>query len=333
VLQNRTTNLLPTTHRPNVVVEPFNASVYPVIDHWQWSRLRRYRFDLLWIPHFTIPLLSLLWSGRLLVTIHDVAYVAMPEISGRAKYLYAYVFFKLIRYRADGISFVSRFSEGEFRSHIGSPRGLNRVIYNGVGPEWFEARRNAATGTNRTVTPFVVYVGNVRPHKNLRRLITAFGSLVDRIPHHLLIIGRKRGFGTGDEGIERFAEPFGDRIRFAGAVDDAVVRQSVAQASLLVLPSLYEGFGLPALEAMAAGCAVAAARIASLTEICGDAASYFEPLDVHEMTQTILRMLEDDALRRQLILKGLGRALQFSWKASGDALSALMAEVLASKAD
>ena len=123
------------------------------------------------------------------------------------------------------------------------------------------------------------------------------------------------------------------RIRFAGALDDAVVRESVAHASLLVLPSLYEGFGLPALEAMAAGCPVAAARITALIEICGEAAHYFDPLDVRDMAQTILRMLGDDTLRQHLILKGLDRALQFSWEAGSNALGALIVEMLAPKAD
>jgi glycosyltransferase involved in cell wall biosynthesis len=320
---------LPWAHCPNVAIAPFFAAVYPMIDHWRWWRLRRYELDLLWIPHFTIPLLSLPWSGRLLVTVHDVALLAMPEISGRAKYVYAYVFFKLIRYRADGIFFVSQFSEREFNARIGAPRGLTRVIYNGVDSEWFEARRNAAPKLESNGRPFIVYVGNVKPHKNLRRLITAFGSIAEQIPHDLVIVGRNRGFRTGDSGIEKFAKPFGDRIRFTGAIDDVLLRDTVRRASVLVLPSLYEGFGLPALEAMAAGCPVAAARIPSLTEVCGDAASYFAPMDVEEMAQTILRMLQDAALREYLIVKARDRAVQFSWEASANAVSLLMAEMLA----
>ncbi|MEO8627621.1 MAG: glycosyltransferase family 1 protein [Betaproteobacteria bacterium] len=314
-------------HRPNVAIELFNASVYPVIDHWRWWRLRKFKLDLLWVPHFTIPLLSLVWRGRLLVTVHDITLVAIPEVSGAAKYLYAYIFYKLIRFRADAVFFVSRFSQREFSARIGVPRGLNRVIYNGVAQEWFEAGRNVTT-VRKSGEQFIVYVGNVKPHKNLRRLISAFGSLINRIPHKLVIIGRNRGFRIGEEGIEDFAKPLGDRIRFAGAVDGAVLRSSVAQASFLVLPSLYEGFGLPALEAMAAGCPVVAARIPSLMEICGDAAAYFDPLDEDEIAESMLRMLEDEQLRQHHIVKGLDRALQFDWDASAKTLSLLMVELL-----
>jgi glycosyltransferase involved in cell wall biosynthesis len=126
-------------------------------------------------------------------------------------------------------------------------------------------------------------------------------------------VGKKEGFITGDREVVRRAEAFGDRVRFTGVLEEGQLRQFYAFADLLVFPSLYEGFGLPPLEAMAIGTPVASSSSASLPEVCGDAALYFDPRNVEEMADRIKEILKNPDLRKNLVKKGFDQAKKFSW--------------------
>ena len=179
---------------------------------------------------------------------------------------------------------------------------------NGVDPEWFDVPRPAAAER-----PYFVFVGNVKPHKNLGRLLDAFAALAPEIPHDLLLVGRRRGFLTGDPEIARRAESLGGRVRFTGFVETEELRRTVAGATALVLPSLYEGFGLPALEAMACGRPVLAARAGALPEVCGDAALYCDPRDPGDIAAGLRRLATDAELAARLAAAGVAHARRFSW--------------------
>jgi glycosyltransferase involved in cell wall biosynthesis len=179
-----------------------------------------------------------------------------------------------------------------------------------VDESWFDIRKTQ----NPHEKPFLLYVGNVKPHKNLSGLIRAFALIADQTNHDLLIVGKKEGFITGDETSSVEGAKLEGRVRFTGHVSDASLRQYVAHAEVLVFPSLYEGFGLPPLEAMAAGCPVIASGVASLPEICGDAALYCNPYQPRDIASKILELLADDELRRALKLKGSARARKFTWE-------------------
>ena len=272
--------------------------------------------DLLWVPHYNVPLT---WRGRLLVTVHDLAHLALPELFGRgARRAYACLTFAAVRRRAAGLLFVSRFSRDEFHRLVGEPRGVEWTVANGVEPEWFEV---APPPVER---PYFLYVGNVKPHKNLRRLLEAFALLASELPHDLLLAGRRRGFLTGDPEIAGRTGELGDRVRFTGFLEAAELRRTVAGAAGLVLPSLYEGFGLPAVEAMACGCPVLAARAGALPEVCGDAAIYCDPGDPADIAAGLRRLAVDVPLVRRLAAAGPGRARELSW----DATTAGVAEAL-----
>lgn len=308
---------------PNVFLDRFVAPIYGVTEQFCWlNKVRGRSFDLLWVPHYTIPLY---WPGRLMVTIHDIAHFALPEVFGGLKRAYASAFLSRVAARATGVTFVSEFTAREFGKFFGPPRGISRVVYNGVSEEWFKADSSPKVPLQR---PYMVAVGNVKPHKNLSRLILAFLSLRARLPHDLLIVGKEDGFITGDSSVRRHAADSGGRIRFTGWLTDEELMSLVSRADLLIQPSIYEGFGLPPLEAMAAGCPVAVSNCSALPEVCGGAAAYFDPHDVSSIASVVEAVLRDGAKRSIMVQEGRMRARQFSWGASSRGVESLMLELL-----
>jgi glycosyltransferase involved in cell wall biosynthesis len=267
---------------------------------------------ILWTPHYNFVLSSDL---RQIVTVHDLAHIALPDIFGRGlKRIYSFVLMKAIGACADRIVFISQFTRGEFRHYIDRHNGVGSVIYNGV--EWAVLRAD-----NDSRESFYLYVGNIKPHKNLKRLGVALASLPSSGSRHLVIAGKQEGFITG------VSEPldFGDaKITFTGEIDDTRLWHLYTTARALVFPSTYEGFGLPPLEAMACGCPVLASDAAAISEVCGaDFSSdgeengnllYFSPTDVESIVETILKFeaLQPPAIAR-MIANAKRHSLNYSW--------------------
>jgi len=173
------------------------------------------------------------------------------------------------------------------------------------------AQVSAATGIE---WPYILFVGNLKPHKNLETLIRAFALLWARkkIDHQLLVLGddtKRKGELLSE------CEKLGVAgvVRFIPQVSYDVLPWVYAAAELLVMPSLIEGFGLPVLEAMACGSPVVCSRAASLPEVAGEAAEFFDPLSVEDLAGAIGRVLESRELQETLRRKGLERAAHFSW--------------------
>ena len=269
--------------------------------------LRRRRGDAYWSPHYNIPLLR---GGKMLVTVHDLAHLALPEYT-RAAHRHAYARLMFARVRtATARIFDSRFSADEFARLVGPVGPGDEVIYPGVEASWFSIERAAVPPYPR---PYLLYVGNVKPHKNVRGLLDAFRLMADGVEHDLIIVGRREGFIHGDPEAVRRAEALGGRVVFTDWVDDARLEQYFAHADALVFPSRYEGFGLPPLEAMASGCPVVVSRAASLPEVCGDAAIYCDPSDPADIAAATRRLLGDRALRDEMVERGRERAREFTW--------------------
>lgn len=269
---------------------------------------------LFWAPHYVIPLP---WRGPLLVTVHDLFHLAMPAlVGGPARRLFARGMFAAVRRRATRIVFDSSFSRREFARLVGPPRAAD-VVHLGVAPSWRALRR--APGTGR---PYLLYVGNVKPHKNVAMLVRAFLSLADRVPHRLVIAGRIDGLKTADHEVARLAAREPDRVELAGEVSDDALRGWVAGADALALPSLYEGFGLPPLEAMAVGVPCLVSTAGSLPEVCGDAALYCDPHREDDVAARVLELLTDEALRARLRACGPEHSAQFTWERCAAATAA-----------
>jgi glycosyltransferase involved in cell wall biosynthesis len=227
--------------------------------------------------------------------------------------------FARVQNRADAIAYVSQFTADEFHRLLGAPRGHEKVIPCGVDEAWF-----APPDVQRPERPYLLFVGNVKPHKNLPRLLDAFDRIKADIPHDLIIVGRKEGFITVDNSVLDRITGFAGRVAFTGYVPDDALRRLYAGADALILPSLYEGFGLPPVEAMASGLPVLVSRAASLPEVCGDAALYCDPMDVADMAAQLRRVVADQPLRELLKAKGRARAGQLRWDDAAQAYEILI---------
>lgn len=306
-----------------VQIIPCRARIYSVSEQWQLLTRTPRHVDLFWTPHYNVPVVR---PRKLLVTIHDLFHLAMPAlVPGVHRRLYARMMFEMVRRRASLILTDSHFTASEFRRLLGSNGPPLRPVHLGINESWFHA-----TPTRRPHTePFLLYVGNVKPHKNLITLLRAFRSIQPVIPHHLIIIGKREGFITGDPAAVELATSMSARVHFAGEVEISLLEQYMACADALVHPSLYEGFGLPPLEAMASGCPVIVSHAASLPEVCGDAALYCDPYSVQDVAEKILRLLQDRDLQETARQRGRARAAMFTWSRCADqtleAIDALLA--------
>jgi glycosyltransferase involved in cell wall biosynthesis len=301
---------LPWSSAPNVRVIDCRAARYSLAEQIQLPLAIPRDTDLFFSPYYTIPLL---YSGRVAVTVHDLSHRVAPEIiRDIRKRLYAQMMFRALRKRASVIFTVSNFTKVELLRLTSGPREDNILpTHLGVSEEWYSAARLPSLRPR----PYVVHVGNIKPYKNLGRLVEAFQKIRDHVPHDLVIVGQREGLITG-ESPEFFelVKAAGERIYLTGFVSYDELRSLVGHADALVMPSLYEGFGLPPLEAMAAGVPVLVSRAASLPEVCGDAALYFDPLDVDNFANQLLVIASDEAMREQLREKGLERSKLFTWK-------------------
>jgi glycosyltransferase involved in cell wall biosynthesis len=272
-----------------------------------------------WAPHVNFPLAS---PGRLLVTVHDAFYLKPPrEARPRLdKAIYLGALMRALPRRATSVAVVSDFTKGELERELGPFRAPIHVVHNGIEPVWLEP----TTAPSPHAKPYLLFVGNLKPHKNLARTLAAFCEAADRVPHDFLVVG------GGDQLAYRDAiEPrHAARVRFLGPLGKEALRATVGNAAGLVLASLYEGFGLPPLEAMACGVPVLVSRAASLPEVCGDAALYCDPADVADIARGIEELLGNDTTRARLAADGRRRAERFGWDEAGERMAALVEGLL-----
>jgi glycosyltransferase involved in cell wall biosynthesis len=308
-------------------------------------KLRSLGADLLHSPHYVVPLLC----GRpSVVTVHDCIHLLFPEyLPTRMAWNYARVMMGRAVRRSTVVLTVSEASRRDILSFYPEadpervlvvPNAIDEAILRDPGEEETERVRERYQIRGR----FVLYAGNIKPHKNLDRLIAAFGLLKQRPGHEdlkLLIIGDEVAKYTS---LRRSMEGAGVRhdVRFFGFVPDQTLAALYRLASVFAFPSLYEGFGLPPLEAMACGTPVVTSRISSLPEVVGDAALLVDPYSIEDIAGGLQRALSDDELRAELSARGRRRVQDFSWersvrathsaymKALGRPLPALAAEEL-----
>jgi len=311
--------LAPFADAARVELRPLRSGVYAPSE--QPALLARTPRDtqVFWAPHVNAPLLG---AGRLLVTVHD-AFYAKPPPGTRPRWdkaLYLELMLRGVKRRADAILCDSTFTREELERHLGAFRAPLHVVPLGIEPSWFEKPASQRPHG----APYLLYLGNLKPHKNLPRTLAAFAQIADRVPHDFLLLG------PGDSEALRRAVPerLASRVHFAGVVPDARLKEYLGHASGLVLASLYEGFGLPPVEAMALGVPALVSRAASLPEVCGDAALYCEPLSVPDMARGLLTLLTDERERARLVSRGLARARELDWETCADETSAVLRGLL-----
>ena len=312
------------TGSANVQLIDCPSPIYGLGEQLELSRKIPKDTSLFWSPHYNIPLF---FKGKLLVTVHDVFHLAMPQYTGGPlKRLYAKFMFASVRKKADAIICVSQFTRKELLKYTGGRGCQPEVVYNGVDESWMKVVKRR----NPRPRPYILYVGNVKPHKNLTGLIEAFEKVKDRISQDLVVVGKKEGFITGDRKVMDRADKLGDRVHFTGEFqhDDENFRQYYAYADFLVLPSLYESFGLPVLEAMACGCPTLVSNLAAFPEVYGDAACYCNSYQFDDIADKLLLLAGDPKLRNSFAKKGLEKAKEYSWDKSAAGVLKVMERVL-----
>ena len=270
-------------------------------------------------PHYVLPPLT---PCRAIVTIHDCIHLRFPQyLPNRLAYVYARAQLWSATRRARRVLTVSQASKQDIVRFFDVPESKVTVIPNAIDERFRQTPADAdlVRVRERYQLPerFIMYAGNVKPHKNLERLIDAFVRV------------RARGFGnlglllSGSEvsqhaTLRRAVHRYNlhKHVRFLGYQTTETLAVLYRLADLFVFPSLYEGFGLSPLEAIASGTPVVASNVSSLPEVLGDAAVLVDPLDAAAIADGIIRVLEDADLRADLHRKGLERASQFSWEQS-----------------
>lgn len=313
------------------------SSIYSVSEQLELSR-KIPRTDVFWSPHFNIPLLPVRAKKRI-VTIHDVYHLAFYDLLPLMQKLYARYMFRRAVKKSDKIITVSNTSREEICRYTGASRENIAVIYNGVNRKLFRIESNGGVLKqirNKYQLPerYILSVGSIKPHKNLKRLLLAFRKfLQDGEDIKLFLAGKKEGLITTDResAVLIKDDPFlKDRVIFTSWLPEQDLALLYNLATLFIFPSLYEGFGLPPLEAMACGCPALVSDIDIMREICEDAAYYADPLDVNAIADSIGKLLSDRALCSELKEKGLHRTAHFNWQESAQQHIQVIDKIIAS---
>jgi glycosyltransferase involved in cell wall biosynthesis len=320
---------LPPPLADNMTVRRLPLAEWPLTVAWHRLRLPLYvnlftgALDIFHSPDFVLPPVQ---RARTIVTVHDLSFLRYPEYAARGLVAYLSAVVPRSLRRADLILADSEWTRQDVVNLLGIAAEKITVVPAGVGPEYrvisdlplLEAVRQRY----RLPARFVLHVGTLEPRKNLVRLIEAFRALADVEPETRLVLVGGKGWLYEDifAGVERLG--LGDRVVFPGYVAEADLPAVYNLAAVLAYPSLYEGFGIPPLEAMACGVPVVCSSSSSLPEVVGDAAMMVQPTETDALAGALQRALMDDTLRAQLRQRGLARARHFTWQAAARKLLA-----------
>lgn len=289
------------------------TGIYAIKEQFELPKLIE-SCDLFWSPHFNIPLFPIKAKKRL-VTIHDAYHLAYANKLSFKERIYARLFYNMAIRQSDAVITVSEFSKSELLKYTSnSYAGKIKVILNGVST--FDTLDAFAETPSRD---YFLFVGNIKPHKNLKNAILAFKGFCIAHPeldYRFVIVGQQSGFINADQEVETLLfedELLRKHIEFTGFVDDNKLKMLYQGARSLIFPSIYEGFGLPPLEAMLLGTPAIVSAVASMPELCGDAVLYFDPLSVASIQARIEEIATDDRVFSALVLKGKDQALKYNW--------------------
>ena len=310
--------------------QPQNLHFHKVLADYPWyswqeqvffpRKLAGYHLDLVHFLHFNVPIF---YFGRFVVTIHDLTHhQTTPQASTRWKPIF--YFKKMIYYliiknalqRAEKIITVSNFiKDSVVKQYKINPKKIS-VTYEAsdMTKEILKTELEIGNWKLKIKSPYLLYIGNAYPHKNLEHLIKAFKIVLPKHPEiYLILVGKIDYFY---QNLQKLAKNLGldEKIIFLGQVSDEKLAWLYKNGLAYVFPSLSEGFGLPGLEAMKFGLPVIASKHQPLPEIYGSAALYFDPKNIEEMAAAINQIIENGNLCAELVERGYERVKQFSWE-------------------
>ena len=279
------------------------------------AELWRARPDITFVPAHTLPIL---FPGKGIVTVHDLGYKRFPAAHPPAQRAYLDATTRYSQWRASLVLADSRATAEDLSRFYGTARDKIRVVYPGIDAENLRARPDQIeTARVKYSLPkrYFLSIGTLQPRKNIERLVQAFDlwrNQNDDEETALVLAGRKGWLFDPNWAQDA------PQVLLPGYIDEADKPGLLGGALALVFPSLYEGFGFPALEAMLCGSPVIASNTSSLPELVADAGLLVDPLDVSAIAAAMRRCSEDEALRQELIRRGRRQATRFTWAAAAE---------------
>lgn len=252
------------------------------------------------------------------LTVHDLALLRFPKHRGEKESLRHAKILKLACVNSDHIIAISQSTKNDIIQYFGINEKKITVVYNGYsdrfGPLQLKDRKNIVHEKYKINKPFILFVGTVEPRKNIVNLMKAYAEFNKKNDKFDLVIVGKRGWNTYE--IDSFYDRISckDKIHFLNFVPDEDLVYFYNNADLFCYPSVFEGFGLPVLEAMACGAAVVTSKVSSIPEVCGDAAYYIDPNDYLSIRKSFEDILGNIDIKKEMKLKSLKQAKKFSWE-------------------
>jgi glycosyltransferase involved in cell wall biosynthesis len=274
-----------------------------------------HRVDVVHSLHYSFPLIR--FGTKQVVTLHDMTFFNMPHAHEAVKKIYFRFFIRADVRFADKVIFDSHSSLADCTSRLGPLRGGSAVVHLGKSEAF---HTNLAKSEIRRVrekyglsAEFVLFVGTIEPRKNLSRLVSAFAAICEKHPGLLLAIAGMKGWMY--DGLMETVTGLNlqSRVIFTGFVPEEEKPFLIAAAKVFAYPSLYEGFGIPVLEALACGIPTVTSNVSSLPEVAGAAALTIDPHSVGELSLALEKLISDEPLRERLTREALKQAAKFTW--------------------
>ncbi len=301
---------------PNVTVVTSHLRAGETLRNMLWEQItlprlaKAYKVDLLHSPANMAPLF---YSGKSVIHIHDLCFIVNPHwYSFAFRNWYRFVIPHIVR-KATHVVTNSNNSRNDLMQYCGVSSEKVSLVYWAVDESFLQEQAGQVDEVDRPRKDYILYVGSLEPRKNIKRLVEAYIALRKAHPSlktKLVLIGGESPLFAD---LSLVIREFREDVILKGFVNEAVLREYYRDANLVVYPSLYEGFGLPPLEAMASGTPVLVSQNSSLPEVVGDAALSFDAVNVAELQSSIYKVLSEPQLRQQMILAGYKQVRRFSW--------------------
>lgn len=310
-----------------IEVIEFESSIYGVKGQLRFpvAKLKKLGVTMVHFPHYNVPLV---FPIPYVVTVHDLTHMVYPEfLNSKVKYLYAKMLLSHACKKAYHIFTVSQCSKKDIQSFFKIEESKISLTYNAVDKSFgVKTKEEFDYLYEKYKIPkekkILLYVGNLKPHKNLARLLVAFSRL-DRDKFFLVLVGK--AFKKQID-LQQTEEKLGieNCVCHTGVISKDELVDIYNLADLFIFPSLYEGFGVPPLEAMACGTPVVASNTSSIPEVVGDAAVLFDPYNVDQMVDCIKEIMEDEKKQKELIERGNERIKKFFWNKAVETIRKVM---------
>jgi glycosyltransferase involved in cell wall biosynthesis len=295
--------------------------------------LVKYRIDVVHSLHYLFPLVR--FGTKQVVTIHDMTFFSMPEVHLRFKTFYFRFFIRAAVRTADSLIFVSRSAQQDCASFLGSPRGKASVIHHGKSeafrpdPEPHAVREVLEKYGLRS--EFILYIGTIEPRKNLTRLVIAFEPIANKYPQMNLVIAGMKGWMYDELFKTVTCLKLTSRVIFPGFIAEEDKAVLLSAAWVFAYPSLYEGFGIPVLEAMACGTPTLTSNVSSIPEVVGSAALMVDPKSTEQISAGLDQLISSAAVRQELRDASIQQASQFTWQRAAELTSQVYRHTFASR--